>query len=97
VNQVRGTLATKDEHMQEQSERARAWHHAKAALEKAYPQATLTAFVREGPMEENSNLEPGKRFVFRASFDNGTTCNVRVLHSMTDQWFVERLSMDDIH
>jgi hypothetical protein len=82
--------------MQEQSGRARAWHHAQEALKGAYPQATLTGFVREGPLEENSNLEPGTQFVFRASHDNGTTFNVRVLHSKTGQWLVASLSIDDI-
>jgi hypothetical protein len=82
--------------MQEQSEREQAWEHAKEALKGGYPQATLAGFVREGPMEENSNLEPGTQFVFRATFSHGGSADVRVLHSKTDQWFVAPLSIDDI-
>ena len=76
--------------MQEQSERARAWHHAKAALEKAYPQATLTAFVREEHAEEN------KQYVVRASFDNGTAFNVRVQRAVDGGWYPHPRSIDDI-
>jgi hypothetical protein len=76
--------------MHEQSEREQAWERAKSALKDAYPQATLTAFVREEHAEEN------KQYVFRASFDNGTAFNVRVQRAVNGWWYPHPLSIDDI-